>query len=83
MYQTDILYSRLYRVSIIISKKYQPRYQQFLKRLHRTRIEARLTQIEVGENLKKLQVYISKIERGEQSVDSWSWYILKNFTLKN
>jgi hypothetical protein len=61
LYQTGIFYSRLYRVSIVMSKKYQPKYLQLLKKLRQARIEAGLTQVEVGEKLKKPQAYISKI----------------------
>jgi transcriptional regulator with XRE-family HTH domain len=53
-----------------MSKKYQPKYQQLLKKLRQARLDADLTQVEVGEKLKKPQAYISKIERGERSVDA-------------
>lgn len=53
-----------------MSKKYQPKYQLLLKKLRQARIEAGFTQIEVGEKLKKPQAYISKIERGERSIDA-------------
>ena len=53
-----------------MSKKYQPKYQKLLKKLREARLEANLTQVEVGEKLKKTQAYVSKIERGERSVDA-------------
>ena len=53
-----------------MSKKYKPKYQKLLKKLREARLEAGLTQVEVGEKLKKPQAYISKIERGERSADA-------------
>ncbi|MFA5751161.1 MAG: helix-turn-helix transcriptional regulator [Candidatus Paceibacterota bacterium] len=53
-----------------MSKKYQPKYQNLVKKLRQARLEAGLTQIEAGKQLKKPQAYISKIERGERGVDA-------------
>lgn len=53
-----------------MSKKYLPKYQKLTKRLRLARLDANLTQVEVGKKLKKPQAYISKIERGERSVDA-------------
>ncbi len=53
-----------------MSKKYQPKYQNLVKKLRQARLEAGLTQIEAGKRLKKPQAYISKIERGERGVDA-------------
>ena len=70
LYQTGIFHNRLYRDSIVMSKKYQPKYQNLVKKLRQARLEARLTQIEAGKRLKKPQAYISKIERGERGIDA-------------
>jgi len=53
-----------------MSKKYQPKYQNLVKKLRQARLEAKLTQVEAGKRLKKPQAYISKIERGERGVDA-------------
>lgn len=53
-----------------MSKKYQPKYQNLVKKLRQARLEAGLTQVEAGKRLKKPQTYISKIERGERGVDA-------------
>lgn len=53
-----------------MSKKYQPKYQNLVKKLRQARHDAGLTQIEAGKRLKKPQAYISKIERGERGVDA-------------
>ncbi len=53
-----------------MSKKYLPKYQKLTKKLRVARHEANLTQVEAGKKLKKPQAYISKIERGERSVDA-------------
>ena len=53
-----------------MSRKYHPRYQVLLKKLRQARLDANLTQVEVGKKLKKPQAYISKIERGERRVDA-------------
>ena len=50
-------------------KKYLPQYQKLTQKLSHARLEAGLTQVEVGKKLKKPQAYISKIERGERRVD--------------
>ncbi len=52
-----------------MSKKYLPKYQKLTAKLLSARLEAGLTQVEVGKKLKKPQVYLSKIERGERGVD--------------
>ncbi len=41
-----------------------------MKKLRVARLEAGLTQVQSGKKLKKPQAYISKIERGERSVDA-------------
>ncbi len=46
-----------------------PRYQQFLNCLRTARLEAVLTQEQVGRRLKKPQSYVSKCESGERRVD--------------
>ena len=53
-----------------MSKKYQAKYQKLTAKLRSARLEASLTQVEVGKKLKKPQAYISKIERGERGVDA-------------
>ena len=53
-----------------MSKKYQPKYQNLVKKLRQARLEAGLTQVEAGKRLKKPQAHISKIERGERRVDA-------------
>lgn len=53
-----------------MSKKYQPKYQNLIKKLRQARLEAGLTQVETGKRLKKPQAHISKIERGERGVDA-------------
>ena len=49
---------------------HQPKYQRLLKKLRQARLDVGLTQVQVGEKLKQPQVYVSKIERGERSVDA-------------
>ncbi len=49
---------------------YRVKYTQFLLKLREARLEAGLTQVEVGRKLKQPQAYISKIERGERRVDA-------------
>ena len=68
--QNGIFHNRLYYVSINMSKKYLPKYQKLTKKLRFARLSVRLTQVEAGKKLKKPQAYISKIERGERSVDA-------------
>lgn len=53
-----------------MSKKYQPKYQNLVKKLRQARHEAGLTQVEAGRRLNKPQAHISKIERGERGVDA-------------
>jgi len=50
--------------------KYRAKYQKFLEKLREARLEAGLTQVEVGKRLKQPQAYVSKIERGERRVDA-------------
>jgi transcriptional regulator with XRE-family HTH domain len=45
------------------------KYSQFLIKLREARLEAGLTQVEVGKKLQQPQAYVSKIERGERRVD--------------
>ena len=49
---------------------YKAKYSQFLIKLRGARLEAGLTQVEVGKTLKQPQAYVSKIERGERRVDA-------------
>ena len=53
-----------------MSKMHQSKYQHLLKKLRQARLEVGLTQVEVGKKLKQPQAHISKIERGERSVDA-------------
>jgi transcriptional regulator with XRE-family HTH domain len=52
-----------------MADKYRAKYQRFVGKLRQARLEAGLTQVDVGRKLKKPQAYISKIERGERRVD--------------
>ncbi|MEX2437430.1 MAG: helix-turn-helix transcriptional regulator [Candidatus Paceibacterota bacterium] len=52
-----------------MTKKYKVKYQKLVQRLRQARLDARLTQVDVGKKLKKPQAYVSKIERGERRVD--------------
>jgi transcriptional regulator with XRE-family HTH domain len=45
------------------------RYQAFLDLLRSWRVEAGLTQAEVGERLGNTQTFVSKVERGERRLD--------------
>lgn len=49
---------------------HKAKYSQFLLKLREARLEAGLTQVEVGKKLKQPQAYVSKIERGERRVDA-------------
>ncbi|MBY0539298.1 helix-turn-helix domain-containing protein [Patescibacteria group bacterium] len=51
-------------------KKYSAQYRKFAAKLRSARLAANLTQVEAGKKLKKPQAYLSKIERGERSVDA-------------
>ena len=53
-----------------MATKYRVKYQKLTEKLRSARLEAGLTQVEVGKKLKKPQAYISKIERGERRVDA-------------
>jgi transcriptional regulator with XRE-family HTH domain len=52
-----------------MTSKYRVKYQKFINQLREARLEAGLTQVDVGKKLKKPQAYVSKIERGERRVD--------------
>ncbi len=45
------------------------RYQAFLERLKRTRLDAGLTQVEVAAKVGRPQTWVSKCELGERRVD--------------
>ena len=51
------------------SSVHSARYQEFLKRLRAARKEAGLTQLEVAQQLKVHQSFVSKSESGERRVD--------------
>ncbi len=53
-----------------MTTKYRAKYQRFVQKLRQARLDASLTQVEVGKQLKKPQAYISKIERGVRRVDA-------------
>lgn len=57
---------------------YSGEYQDFLKRLHKARKLAKLTQVQVAKRLNKQQTYVSKCELGERRVDAVE---LKHFAL--
>jgi len=44
-------------------------YREFIQKLIAARLQAGLTQVQVGQKLKKPQSYISKIERSERRID--------------
>lgn len=44
-------------------------YKEFIRKLVTARLQAGLTQVQVGQKLKKPQSYISKIERSERRID--------------
>lgn len=44
-------------------------YREFIRKLIAARLQAGLTQVQVGHKLKKPQSYISKIERSERRID--------------
>lgn len=52
-----------------MADKYRIKYQRFIQKLRQARLEAGLTQVDVGKKLKKPQAYVSKIERGERRID--------------
>lgn len=45
------------------------RYQEFLQKLRQARADARLTQAQVAQALKRPQSFVSKCESGERRVD--------------
>ena len=53
-----------------MASKYRAKYQKLLQKLREARLEAKLTQVDVGKKLKQPQAYVSKIERGERRVDA-------------
>jgi len=60
-----------YTVQIDMSKSiYSKEYKTIIERLRTARLDVGLKQEEVAAKLKKLQSYISKIERGERRVDA-------------
>ena len=64
-----IFHNRIYHDNIVMTSKYRVKYQKFINQLRKARLEAELTQVDVGKKLKKPQAYVSKIERGERRVD--------------
>ena len=52
-----------------MTSKYEVKYQRLIQQLRRARLDAGLTQVDVGRKLKKPQAYVSKIERGERRID--------------
>lgn len=52
-----------------MADKHRVKYQKFIQKLRQARLDAGLTQVDVGRKLKKPQAYVSKIERGERRVD--------------
>lgn len=44
-------------------------YKEFIQKLVAARLQAGLTQVQVGQKLNKPQSYISKIERTERRID--------------
>ena len=49
---------------------YSARYQQFLARLRRARLEAEFTQSQVARKLRRHQSFVSKSETGERRLDA-------------
>lgn len=52
-----------------MSSVHTKQYQAFLRKLRQARIDAKLTQAQVAEALKKPQSFVSKCESGERRVD--------------
>lgn len=48
---------------------YTKEYRHLLRKLREARLDAKLTQIDVAEKLKKPQSFVSKFENGERRVD--------------
>ncbi len=48
---------------------YTKEYRHLLRKLREARLDAKLTQIDVAEKLKKPQSFVSKLEAGERRVD--------------
>jgi len=53
-----------------MTKKYEVKYQKLIQQIRQARLDAGLTQVNVGKRLNKPQAYVSKIERGERRVDA-------------
>jgi len=64
-----IFHNGLYNDTVTMADKHRVKYQKFIKKLRQARLEAGLTQVDVGKELKQPQAYISKTERGERRVD--------------
>ena len=52
-----------------MSRIYTKKYRQFLQKLRGARLDAKLTQTQVGRKLRQNQNYVSKCELGERRVD--------------
>ena len=52
-----------------MSNVHTSEYRRFLARLKEARVQARLTQVEVAQRLKKPQSFVSKFEAGERRLD--------------
>ena len=52
-----------------MTKKYEVKYQRLIQQLRQARLDAGLTQVDVGRKLKKPKAYVSKLERGERRID--------------
>ena len=53
-----------------MSGTYSQKNNKLLEKLRSARLEAGLTQVEASKKLKKLQSYLSKIERGERKIEA-------------
>ena len=51
------------------SKLYSRKNKNLLEKLRSDRLETRLTQIQASNKLKKVQSYLSKVERGERETE--------------
>jgi transcriptional regulator with XRE-family HTH domain len=52
-----------------MSNVHSARYQKFLQKFRKARLDSGLTQLGVARRLKKPQSYVSKCESGERRVD--------------